>query len=117
MKPLVPLLLFLSLAASEVWSQQFPSDRIYMEHYDRKECQARVEAEIERIKRAMLSAPTGQHQQFLNNQSRTLARTTLPMTNEQIRRANQPQQPNLIDSGELTVRMMARFDAMRRSCR
>ena len=32
-------------------AQQFPTDGIYLEHYDRKECLARVEAQIEKMKK------------------------------------------------------------------
>ena len=98
-------------------AQQFPTDGIYLKHYDRKECLARVEAQIEKMKKAMLTMPSGQHDQFLNSHSRDRYRTGLPITPNQRQRVYAPKLPNQPNSAENTLRMMARFDVMRRSCR
>ena len=111
----VGLMLWLSTLPS--LAQQFPTDGIYLEHYDRKECLARVEAQIEKMKKAMLTMPSGQHDQFLNSHSRDRYRTGLPITPNQRQRVYAPKPPSQPNSAENTLRMMARSDAMRRSCR
>ena len=77
-------MLWLSILPS--LAQQFPTDGIYLKHYGRKECLARVEAQIEKMKKAMLTMPSGQHDQFLNSHSRDRYRTGLPITPNQRQR-------------------------------
>ena len=116
-KKLLCVILMLWLGILPSLAQKFPTDGIYLEHYDRKECLARVEAQIEKMKTAMLTMPSGQHDQFLNSHSRDRYRTGLPITPNQRQRVYAPTRSNQLNSAENTLRMMARFDAMRRSCR
>jgi hypothetical protein len=116
-KQIICVSLMLWLITLPCLAQQFPTDGIYLKHYDRKECLARVEAQIEKIKKAMLTMPSGQHDQFLNSHSRDRYRTGLPITPNQRQRVYAPKPPSQPNSAENTLRMMARFDAMRRSCR
>ena len=112
------LLLFsLLVLGGTVTAQEFATDRIFKDHYDRSECLARVERQIAEMKRGMLNTGTAQHEQYLNRQARTQAEARLPLSGSQRGRLVNPQRPSSQSSAEMTLEMMERFDAMRRSCR
>ena len=70
-------------------AQQFPTDGIYLEHYDRKECLARVEAQIEKMKKAMLTMPQVNTINF-STSCQDHYRTGLPITPNQRQRVYAP---------------------------
>jgi hypothetical protein len=110
------ILAWVSLASSAL-AQEFATDRIYKQHYDRSECLARVERQIEQMKRGMLNTGTAQHEVYLNRQARTQADARLPLSAGQQQRLLNPARPQSESSAEMTLGMMERFDTMRRNCR